>query len=143
MTGYIDTVAPTPHWGDENITMDALIKARLANAQRLFEFFHDRSSAAFRFEPGDKSQEALYARSRMMVSLLEHLLTSVEASLLMTIQELAPDIADEYATGHVGKGESGDYYPEMIWEWLEERGIDPELVRAEAKSEIAAEEAGS
>ena len=136
---YIETVAPTPHWGDDTATMEGLIRARLAEAQRLFEWQDHRMHTSFKFVPGDESPDAQLANSRTLVSMFAFLSQAVEAHLLMKIQELSPDTADQFARDHIGYGESGDYYPEMLWDWLEARGIDPEKIRAEAKAEIAKE----
>ncbi|NQX36264.1 hypothetical protein [Herbiconiux sp. VKM Ac-2851] len=137
-TSYTDEVAPMPHWGDKGITMDALIKAHLVEGQRLFGWQHERMTAAFDYPPGDKSWPARLAMARMLNSTLGFLMSCVEASLLMDVQKhLAPEQADEFAEAHVGQGESGDYYPEMLWDWLVERGIDPELINAQVADEIA------
>jgi hypothetical protein len=137
---YIEEVAPTPHWGDDDATMEALIRARLAESQRIFERNHHDMTAAFKFEVGDKSPEAQLAKSRMMTSTFAFLSQVTEANLLMKIQELAPETADQFARDHIGYGESGDYYPEMLWDWLEARGIDPDRIRSEALAEIAESE---
>jgi hypothetical protein len=135
---YTVMLAPMPHWGDKGITMDALIKAHLAEGQRLFGWQHERMNAAFAYAPGDKSWPARLASARMLNSTLGFLMSCVEASLLMEVQKhLTPEQANEFAAGHVSQGESGDYYPEMLWDWLVERGIDPELINAQVDDEIA------
>jgi hypothetical protein len=136
---YIEEVAPTPHWGDNDATMDALIRARLCESQRMYEWYHHRMRLTMKSQLGDKSPEHDHSMQSMMVSLLAFVSNAVEADLLMTIQSLVPD-ADKFARDFIGRGESGDYYPEMLWDWLEQRGIDPERVRSEALAEIAESE---
>jgi hypothetical protein len=60
------------------------------------------------------------------------------ADLFTTIQGVEDADADLIATLFVAHSESGDYYPEMIWDWMTARGIDPEQIRAETEAEIAA-----
>lgn len=124
---YADEVAPMPERADDT-TMDGLIRAYLANAEQGLA----ASSLLIRRAFGEGSSEA--DNLRYMLNLHTWLWQAEVADLLMRLQQIAPpEDADGIAVTFVANSQAGDYYPEMLWEWLDERGIDPERLRAEGE----------
>ncbi|TFD27491.1 hypothetical protein E3T49_13185 [Cryobacterium cryoconiti] len=137
MKSYAETVAPCPHWGDENITADQVIRAALVNAQEQFERMHASMRADMTMERGTAAYES--ALRQTLVYTTNFITHSIVADLFNTIQRLALDEADAIASTFVARSESGDYYPEAIWDWMTASGIDPERIRTETIAAIAAE----
>lgn len=133
---YVEQVAPMPEWGDDTATMDALVRAYWAEAQRAYTRSDHYFKIYAKFEPG--SEEGRAPLRDYLVHLHAFIGASEAADLLATIGELAPEKADEFARGFISKSQSGDYYPETTWDELERRGIDPERIRAEQKAELEA-----
>lgn len=124
---YAEEVARMPEWGDKDITMEALVRSHLANAQEGY----GRASALMKRAFADDRTEA------DLLAYVLHLRTWLAevASLLMRLQAIAPpEDHDGIAEKFVSEGQSGDYYPEMLWEWLEERGIDPQRLYDEGEA---------
>lgn len=126
---YSEDVARMPEWGDKNITMEALVRAYLANAQEGFGRTHALMSPAF---ATDRTNADLLA---YVLHLHTWLWQAEVASLLMRLQAIAPpEDVDGIAETFVSEAQSGDYYPEMLWEWLTERGIDPQRLYDEGEA---------
>lgn len=124
---YADEIAPMPERA-EDTTMDGLIRAYLANAERGLA----ATSLLIRPAFGEGSSEA--DNLRYMLNLHTWLWQAEVADLLMRLQQIAPpEDVDGIAATFVDQSQAGDYYPEMLWEWLTERGIDPERLRAEGE----------
>lgn len=124
---YADEVAPMPERA-EDTTMDGLIRAYLANAERGLGASPTLLRPAF--TEGASEADNL----RYMLNLHTWLWQAEVADLLMRLQQIAPpEDVDGIAATFVDQSQAGDYYPEMLWEWLTERGIDPERLRAEGE----------
>lgn len=135
---YADQVAPAPEWGDGAATAENLIRHNLVEASR----FDELSTAAMRANGAESKGSPGYdlTMQRYVARIITFLLKATTADLLMSIKKLAPEHADEIARDLTDRLESGDYYPDMVWHWLSERGIDPERIRTETIAAIAAEE---
>lgn len=133
---YANTVAPPVSWGDEDATAEQVIRVALVGAHAKYvtseHVFDNRVLTA---QSGGELQAALQQYTNAISA---HLLDAVAADLLLVIGQLAPDKVDEIARGVVAKIQSGDFYPEQVWEWLTERGIDPDRIRTETVAAIAA-----
>ncbi|POH69382.1 hypothetical protein C3B59_05695 [Cryobacterium zongtaii] len=135
---YAETIAPCPHWGDKDITAEKVIRYALVSAQQEHEAMRLAMRADMKLERG--SDEGAAAVQKTMIHTLNYIAQAVTADLMLTIKRLAPDEADGIATRFVEVGEAGDCWPEVIWEQMTERGIDPERIRTETIAAIAAEE---
>jgi hypothetical protein len=136
-TSYIDTIAPAPHWGDDGITADQVIRSALVAAQHQLEWMHESMRSDMKLERGTDAHKA--ATRKTMMHSISFVSQAMVADLFTTIQGIEGADADLIATLFVAHSESGDYYPDMIWDWMTARGIDPEQIRAETEAEIAAE----
>ncbi|WP_104137278.1 hypothetical protein [Cryobacterium sp. Y62] len=133
---YADTIAPAPHWGDDGITADQVIRSALVSSQHQLEWMHESMHVDMKLERGTDAYKAAVAKT--MIHTMNFITQSIVADLFSTIQRVAPDEADAIASNFVDHSESGDYYPEVIWDWMTARGIDPEQIRTETAEEIAA-----
>lgn len=133
---YIETIAPVPEWGDEGITADQVIRSALVSAQHQLEWMRESMRVDMHLERGTDAHKA--AARQTMLHTTNFVTHSIVADLFSTIQRVAPDEADGIAGLFVAQSESGDYYPEIIWDWMTARGIDPERIRTETAAEIAA-----
>lgn len=92
----------------------------------------------------DSDDEDESAKERRLLKSNMHyfsyLLDSVIADMLMQIQGVNRTWADNAAAGLDNKLDSGDYYPEMLWEWATDRGLDPEAITEKARAIIAEKE---
>lgn len=129
---YAEEVAKMPEYGDD-ITMDNLIRAYLVNAEKGM----GATSAFLRpaFADGRTDADLL----RYVMHLHTWLWQAEVADLLMRIQAIAPAVdIDGIAATFVETSQSGDYYPEMLWEWLTEREIDASRLFDEGRREALA-----
>jgi hypothetical protein len=63
----------------------------------------------------------------------EYLWSATIAHVLIRVKENAPRIAEAIAA-EVGEYlDAGDTYPEWIWQWATEVGLDPEKIKADAR----------
>jgi len=134
---YGDHVAPAPEWGDETMTAEQFIRHNLVEAMR----FDERTSAALTANMAESKGTPGYdlTMQKYVLRIVTFLFKVTTADLMMTIKKLAPEQADDVARNINARLESGDYYPEMVWSWLRDRGIDPERIRTETIAAIAAE----
>ncbi|ANJ26790.1 hypothetical protein [Agromyces aureus] len=56
------------------------------------------------------------------------------AHVLIRLEENHPNLAAGIAAEVKDWLEAGDAYPELIWEWATKRGLDPEKIRADART---------
>lgn len=125
------------------ITADILINKSLTEGLAQLEYFRTQlsifdSDGNVRQEE-DEAQKTIRAAMGNM-HLFAYLLDSVIADMLIQIQGVNSSWADKAAAELDDKLEGGDYYPEMLWEWAIERGLDPESITAKAKARIAEKE---
>lgn len=126
---YAEEIAPMPQWGDKNITMEALVRSYLANAQEGYGRAHALMNRAFADGHSDADMLAY------VLHLHTWLWQAEVASLLMRLQAVTPaEDHDGIAETYISESQSGDYYPEMLWEWLEQRGIDPQRLYDEGQA---------
>jgi hypothetical protein len=135
---YANTVAPRPEWGDDGATAEQLIRSCLVGGQEMFVRMQHALRANMKETRGTDAYDSTMLKYIAMLH--GFLLTVVEADLMIAIHALAPDKADEIARATIAHGDSGDFYPEQMWHWLTERGIDPERIRTETEAALAAEE---
>lgn len=77
-------------------------------------------------------REAYYAAwHRDVYAFLKH---SVIAHFLIRLHENVPRIAEAIAAEVSEFLEAGDAYPEWVWQWATDRGMDPEAIIAEARA---------
>jgi hypothetical protein len=63
---------------------------------------------------------------------------AVLAHVLIRVKEANPDLAASIGAEVESYIDAGDAYPEWIWDWATEAGLDPEKIRAEAREKRAA-----
>lgn len=62
---------------------------------------------------------------------------AILAHVLIRVTEVSPRLANEIAHEVQEWCDAGDTYPEWIWEWANERGMDPDALVAKAKADTA------
>lgn len=62
------------------------------------------------------------------------LFSATLAHVLIRLEENHPKLAAGIAAEVKDWLDAGDAYPEWVWQWAEERGLDPEKVRADART---------
>jgi hypothetical protein len=80
--------------------------------------------------------EAAYAPYHAAVS--SFLWHSTLAHVLIRVKENAPRIAEAIVSEVKDYLDSGDAYPEWIWDWAVAAGLDPDAVTAEAREKYEA-----
>jgi hypothetical protein len=60
---------------------------------------------------------------------------------LRMLREADPERADRFAREYWGMCDSGDSFGEMLWEFTEEAGLDPELIKLAGGNQAAMEPA--
>ncbi|AYR01586.1 hypothetical protein PP639_gp086 [Arthrobacter phage Seahorse] len=126
-------------WPEPIITADIFIKRSLDEALSQLEYF---TAALFSKDEGDESPEAKTSRLRRAnMHCFSYLLDAVIADVLIEIQGYSRTWADSMAEALNNKLEWGDYYPEQLWHWATERGLDPEEITEKAKAKFAEKEA--
>ncbi len=117
------------------MTADILIGRCIEESLSQFEYFR----SAFRGEDMDDA-----AKDRRILKgnmhLFAFLLDAVMVDLLQQIQGVNRTWADKAAADLDDKLEGGDYYPEMLWQWASDRGLDPDAIIEKAKQKIAEKE---
>ena len=133
---YTDSIAPAPEWGDDTATAEQFIRHNLAQAGR----FDALSDIAWKEAYGGGSTRS---GNRSVKDFAHYIVCflykAVQADLMMTIAEIAPDRADDISRNITARLEAGDYYPENVWEWLQERDIDPHKIQDEINAAHTAE----
>ena len=121
------------------MTADILIKRSLEEGLSQLEYFtHELMQKT---TCADESPEARHLRlAKANMHCFSYLLDTVIVDLLQQIQGVNRTWADKAAANLDDALEGGDYYPEMIWEWATERGLDPEAITEKAKATIAEKE---
>lgn len=80
-------------------------------------------------------REAHYAAwYRDIYTFLKH---AVIAHFLVRLHENIPRVAEAIAAEVHEFLEAGDAYPEWVWQWAAERGMDPDAIVAEARAKRA------
>jgi hypothetical protein len=131
---YIEEVAPTPDWADDDITAEKLIRSSLALAQEQHVAISPTMRDDMKLTRGSIEHTAAVRLTNLCVmNFVSH---AMVADLMIAIKDIAPDKADEIATRFVNHTDSGDYYPEQVWHWLTERNIDPERIRTETLDKL-------
>lgn len=114
------------------MTADILIKRSIEESLSQYAYFTE-TLTGWRDEDEDaKERSILKGNMHLFASLLD----SVIVDLLQQIQGVNRTWADKAAANLDDALEGGDYYPEMIWEWATERGLDPESITDAAKARI-------
>jgi hypothetical protein len=125
------------------ITADILINKSITEGLSQLEYF--RLHLSIFDAEGNRRQEEDEAQKTVRIAkgnmhLFSYLLDSVIADVLMQIQGVNRTWADKAAAELEDKLDGGDYYPEMLWEWAHDRGLDPETIIEKAKARIAEKE---
>jgi len=115
------------------VTADIQIRRSLEEGITQLEHFTNAISNRAADED-EAAKERRLLRGNM--HLFAYLLNAVTADVLIEVQGYNRAWADTMADALEDKLEGGDYYPEMLWQWATERGLDPEAVAAEAKTRI-------
>ena len=124
----LPTVFPTPV-----VTADIRIRRSLEGG--IAQLQHFTGTIMDRADGEDEAaKERRLLRGNM--HLFAYLLDAVIADVLIEVQGYNRAWADTMADALEDKLEGGDYYPEMLWQWATERGLDPEAIAAEAKTRI-------
>jgi len=114
------------------ITADILINKSLEEGLSQLEYF-TATLGGWR-----DTDEAAKERSMLKgnMHLFAYLLDSVIADVLQQIQGVNRAWADKAAGELEDRLECGDYYPEMLWQWATDRGLDPDSIIEAAKARI-------
>jgi hypothetical protein len=118
------------------MTADILIKRSIEESLSQYAYFTETLTGWRDEDEAAKERSILKGNMHLFASLLD----SVIVDLLQQIQGVNRDWADKAAANLDNALEGGDYYPEMIWEWATERGLDPEAITEKAKATIAEKE---
>ncbi len=119
------------------MTADILIKRSLEESLSQYAYFTQTLTGWRDDDEAAKERSILKGNMHLFSSLLD----SVIVDLLQQIQGVNRTWADTAAANLDYALEGGDYYPEMIWEWATERGLDPEQITEAAKAKFAEKEA--
>ena len=76
--------------------------------------------------------EALY--DRWYHHTYAFLMHATLAHVLIRLEENHPNLAAGLAAEVQDFLDAGDAYPEWVWDWAEKRGLDPEKIRADART---------
>jgi hypothetical protein len=121
------------------MTADILIKRSIEEGLAQLEYF---TGELFSQDEGEESAEAKTARlARANMHCFSYLLDAVISDVLIEVQGYNRGWADSLADALNNKLEWGDYYPEQLWHWANERGLDPESIIEKAKAKLAEKEA--
>lgn len=119
------------------MTADILIKRSIEESISQYAYFTETLSGWRDEDEAAKERSILKGNMHLFASLLD----SVIVDLLQQIQGVNREWADKAAANLDDALELGDYYPEMIWVWAEERGLDPDQITEKAKAKFAEKEA--
>ncbi|UYL86638.1 hypothetical protein SEA_RADFAD_83 [Arthrobacter phage RadFad] len=122
-------------WPEPVMTADILIARNLEGALTQYEYF----ACNFRVKD-DEGPERDMRIAKGNMHLFSFLLDAALTDLLIEIQGYSRSWADRIASELDDKFDS-EYYGEMIWQWAEERGLDPDAIIETAKANFAAKEA--
>jgi len=126
-------------WPEPVMTADIIIRRSLEEGLAQLEFF---TAALFSKDEGEETAEARTARLvRANMHCFSYLLDAVLADVLIEVQGYNRAWADSMAAALDQKLDWGDYYPEQLWHWAAERGLDPQKITDEAKAKYAEKEA--
>lgn len=114
------------------MTADILIKRSLEESLSQYTYFTETLTGWRDEDDAAKERSILKGNMHLFASLLD----SVIVDLLQQIQGVNRAWADKAAASLDDALEGGDYYPEMIWEWANERGLDPDAITEAAKARI-------
>lgn len=118
------------------MTADILIKRSIEESLSQYAYFTETLTGWRDEYEAAKERSILKGNMHLFASLLD----SVIVDLLQQIQGVNRTWADKAAANLDDALEGGDYYPEMIWAWATERGLDPEAITEKAKATIAEKE---
>jgi hypothetical protein len=115
---------------EQDVTADKLARISAVQAQaswsRIFPLLHAKNEA--KGKPNAKDADDIHYLT-MANAVAEYTVVH----LLRTLQEHAPEKADEVARDIWGTWEDGGAVGEWVWEWLAGYGINPDEVSAAAK----------
>jgi hypothetical protein len=118
------------------MTADILIKRSIEESLAQYAYFTETLTGWRDEDEAAKERSILKGNMHLFASLLD----SVIVDLLQQIQGVNREWADKAAANLDYALEGGDYYPEMIWRWATERGLDPEEISEKAKAKFAEKE---
>jgi hypothetical protein len=118
------------------MTADILISRSLEESLSQYVYFTETLTGWRDQDQAAKERSMLKGNMHLFASLLD----SVIVDLLQQIQGVNRTWADKAAANLDDALEGGDYYPEMIWQWATERGLDPEAITEKAKAKTAEKE---
>ncbi|UYL88364.1 hypothetical protein SEA_EVEPICKLES_77 [Arthrobacter phage EvePickles] len=115
------------------MTADIFIKRGIEESLSQYAYFTQTLTGWRDEDEAAKERSILKGNMHLFASLLD----SVIVDLLQQIQGVNREWADKAAADLDYALEGGDYYPEMIWQWATERGLDPEEISEKAKAKFA------
>jgi hypothetical protein len=118
------------------MTADILISRSIEESLSQYVYFTETLTGWRDEDQAAKERSMLKGNMHIFASLLD----SVIVDLLQQIQGVNRTWADKAAANLDDALEGGDYYPEMIWQWATERGLDPEAITEKAKAKTAEKE---
>lgn len=121
-------------WPEPVITADMLIERNIKEALTQETYFLQSISDRKPDESGDARKLRITQANMHCFSFL---LDAVIIDVLIEVQGYNRPWADAMAAAIDSKLEWGEYYPEMLWQWATERGLDPDQIIEEAKAEFA------
>lgn len=124
-------------WPEPVMTADILIKRSIEESISQYTYFTETLTGWRDQDEAAKERSILKGNMHLFASLLD----SVIVDLLQQIQGVNRAWADKAAANLDDALEGGEYYPEMIWVWASERGLDPDAIIEKAKAKLAEKEA--
>lgn len=118
------------------MTADILINRSIDESLSQYAYFTETLTGWRDQDEAAKERSILKGNMHLFASLLD----SVIVDLLQQIQCVNRAWADKAAADLDDALEGGEYYPEMIWHWATERGLDPEAITETAKARFAEKE---
>ncbi|WP_284763411.1 hypothetical protein [Arthrobacter sp. efr-133-R2A-63] len=121
-------------WPEPVVTADMIIERNIKEALIQETYFHQSLSDR-------KPDETDEARKLRLVQANMHcfsfLLDAVIVDVLIEVQGYNRLWADTMAAAIDSRLEWGEHYPEMLWQWANERGLDPDQIIEKAKADFA------
>ncbi|SDW33811.1 hypothetical protein SAMN04487912_102381 [Arthrobacter sp. cf158] len=121
-------------WPEPVVTADMIIERNIKEALTQETYFH-LNLADGKAGESDDARELRLVRANMHC--FAFLLDAVIVDVLTEVQGYNRAWADSMAAAIDRKLEWGEHYPEMLWQWANDRGLDPEQLGQQAKEKFA------
>lgn len=136
-SGDIEAVAPWPT--PATATADAVIKHLAA-----ISLMHSTGARLLLGVEGAAAERgdevaSKYWRDRYLKSLDVYVSAAQLAHAVVEVQVANPALAETVAVALVEGADDGGWYHEVVWDWLSDRGVEPQDLRDRAVAVVTAE----